>query len=284
MRRRRFSLRLRCGYRRERLARWRRVCCAACSLSVALLALPACGGSAVIDESKLVDLTYPLGEETIFWPTSPPFRFESKTAAPTPKGYWYAANVFTTAEHGGTHLDAPFHFAEHGWKADQIPVSRFIGPACVIDVTEKASADRDYRLTTDDILAWESEHGRLPEGAIVLVRTGWGKFWTDRLAYLGDDTPGDDTRLHFPGLSKEAARMLVRERQVDAVGIDTASIDHGPSADFIAHQILFEANVPAFENLANLERLPESGATLIALPSRIAEGSGGPLRAVALLP
>ena len=249
-----------------------------------LVAILACGNPPTIDDSKLVDLTYPLGEDTIFWPTSRPFRFESRSAGKVEAGYWYAANVFTTAEHGGTHLDAPFHFAEHGWKADDIPVSRFIGPACVIDVAEEATADADYRVTVGDIEAWESEHGRLPEGAIVLVRTGWGRYWGDRRTYLGDDTPGNDKNLHFPGLSAEAARMLARDRTVDAVGIDTASIDAGPSADFIAHQILFEANVLAFENLANLDMLPESGATIIALPSRIAGGSGGPLRAVALLP
>jgi kynurenine formamidase len=206
--------------------------------------------------------------------------FAGRTAA----GYWYADNRFCSVEHIGTHLDAPYHFAEHGQTAGEIPVSRLIGPACVLDVSAQAERDADYRATVEDLQVWERRHGRLPGGAILLVRAGWGKHWGDRRAYFGDDTPGDASRLHFPGLSKELAELLVRERNVDAVGIDTASIDHGPSSDFIVHQVLYAANIPGLENLANLERLPEKGATLIALPAKIEDGSGAPLRAIALLP
>lgn len=254
------------------------------ALTLVLASAAGCSAPARIDDARLVDLTYPLGDKTIFWPTAQPFRLEVDHAGPTPAGYFYAANRFCTSEHGGTHLDAPYHFAEHGQKADEIPVSRFVGPACVVDVSARAAANADYLASVEDAKEWEKRHGRLPDGAIVLVRTGWGKRWGDRKAYLGDDTPGDASRLHFPGLGKDLAEFLARERKVDAVGIDTASIDHGPSKDFIAHQTLFAANIPAFENLANLEDLPESGATIIALPARIEGGSGGPLRAVAILP
>ncbi|MEE9230644.1 MAG: cyclase family protein [Acidobacteriota bacterium] len=258
--------------------------CFGCAIVPVLALLLGCVASPGIDESRLVDLTYPLGDETLYWPTAAPFRLEIKSAERTPAGYWYAANNFSTAEHVGTHLDAPYHFAQAGQKAGEIPLSRFIGPACVLDVSQKAQADADYRATVADLEAWEARHGTLPEGAILLVRTGWGRYWGDRLAYFGDDTPGDASNLHFPGLSRELAELLASERSVDAVGIDSASIDHGPSTDFIVHQVLFEAGIPAFENLASLERLPEAGATVIALPARIEAGSGAPLRAVALLP
>jgi kynurenine formamidase len=154
----------------------------------------------------------------------------------------------------------------------------------VVDVTQAAARDRDYRLTVNDLQAWESRHGRIPEGAIVLMRSGWGRYWPDKQRYLGSDTPGDPKTLHFPGFSKEAAEFLVKERAIDGVGIDTPSIDHGPSRDFIAHQILNGADRYALENVANLDKLPPKGATLIALPMKIRGGTGGPVRIIAILP
>ena len=237
-----------------------------------------------LDESKLVDLTHALGESTTFWPTAEPFRFTGKESGHAPAGYFYAAYAFCTSEHGGTHLDAPFHFAEGGRKVDEIPLTRLVGPACVVDVSRQATADADYRATVEDLREWEGRNGSLPDGAILLLRTGWSRRWGNRRDYLGDDTPGDASRLHFPGFSKELAEFLVRERRIDAVGIDTASIDHGPSTDFIVHRVLYEADIPGFENLASLEALPETGATLIALPAKIEGGTGAPLRAIAILP
>jgi kynurenine formamidase len=124
----------------------------------------------------------------------------------------------------------------------------------------------------------------IPEEAIVLLRTGWGKRWPDPKRYLGDDMAGEAARLHFPSYGREAAELLVKERKVAALGVDTASIDYGSSRDFIVHRIAGAANVPGLENLANLEELPETGAWIIALPMKIAGGSGGPLRIVALIP
>jgi kynurenine formamidase len=234
---------------------------------------------------RVVDLTYPFDEKTIYWPTSPTsFQLERLSYGKTEGGWFYASNSFCTPEHGGTHLDAPIHFGEGKRTADQIPVEQLIAPAVVLDVSAKAAADSDYRLTLEDVLAWEKEHGKIPQGAIVLLRTGWGARWPDRKRYLGDDKPGDASNLHFPSYGAEAARTLVEQRKVGALGVDTASIDHGPSKDFIVHQIANGAHVPGLENIANLGEVPAAGAWVIALPMKIAGGSGGPVRVVALVP
>lgn len=239
---------------------------------------------AQIDDRKLVDLTHAFDERTIYWPTAKPFAWEKESWGRNADGEWYAAGRYSASEHGGTHLDAPIHFAEARHSADQIPIGRLVGPAVVIDVYQAAAKDRDYRLTPADILAWESEHGRIPKDAILLVRTGWDRFWGDRKAYLGTDRRGDTANLHFPGISKDAAELLARDRDIDAVGIDTPSLDHGPSKDFAAHRALAAANIYGLENVANLGRLPPTGATVIALPMKIRGGSGGPARIIAILP
>jgi kynurenine formamidase len=236
-----------------------------------------------IDPAKVVDLTYGFGPRTVYWPTGK--RFALEVAAKGQAGeYWYEANNFCTAEHGGTHMDSPVHFARSRATTDQVPVTAGIGPLVRIDVSAKAAQDIDYRLSPDDVRAWEARYGRVPPGAIVVMYSGWGARWPDVKRYLGSDVPGDTANLHFPGFSKEAAELLVNERDINAIGVDTPSIDYGPSQDFIVHRIVNGANKPAFENLANLDRVPESGATLIALPMKIEGGSGGPLRAIALLP
>jgi kynurenine formamidase len=234
---------------------------------------------------RVVDLTYAFDEKTLYWPTSPTtFKLDRLAYGKTEGGYFYASNSFCAPEHGGTHLDAPIHFAAGKRTVDQIPAEQLIGAAVVIDVAAKAAADADYRLTLEDVRAWETAHGAIPPGAIVLLRTGWGARWPDRKHYLGDDKPGDASNLHFPSYGAEAARFLVEQRKVGALGVDTASIDHGPSKDFIVHQIATGANVPGLENVAHLEEVPPTGAWVIALPMKIAGGSGGPVRIVALVP
>ena len=234
---------------------------------------------------RVVDLTYAFDEKTLYWPTSPTtFKLDRLAYGKTEGGYFYASNSFCAPEHGGTHLDAPIHFAEGKRTVDQIPAEQLIGAAVVIDVAAKAAADADYRLTLEDVRAWETAHGAIPPGAIVLLRTGWGARWPDRKRYFGDDKPGDASNLHFPSYGAEAARFLVEQRKVGALGVDTASIDHGPSKDFIVHQIATGANVPGLENVAHLEEVPPTGAWVIALPMKIAGGSGGPVRIVALVP
>ncbi len=250
----------------------------------ALLALALAAFAATGRAQERVDLTYPFDAQTIYWPTATPFKLESVAHGPSAGGFWYEANQFCAAEHGGTHVDAPCHFAAGKQTLDAIPLERLIGPAAVIDVSAACAADSDYRVRVDDILDHEKRHGRLPAGSMVLFRTGWGERWPDRKRYLGDDRPGVTTDLHFPGLSAEAAAFLVQQRDVKAVGLDTASLDPGPSRDFIAHQILNGADIPGLENVANLEQLPPRGATLYAIPMKIRGGSGGPARIFAIVP
>ena len=243
--------------------------------------------AAVFDGSagRWVDLTYAFGPSTIYWPTDTAgFRLGELAYGRTEGGYFYSSYELATAEHGGTHLDAPIHFAEEGIAADEIPLAGLIGPAAVVDVTDRAHPD--YLVTVADLEAWEAAHGELPNGGILLLRTGWGARWGDRTAYLGTATTGPEAvpELHFPGLSPAAAELLVRQHHVKAVGIDTPSIDYGQSTTFTTHQILAASDVPIFENVANLDSLPLSGAYVIALPMKIRGGSGGPLRIVAALP
>jgi len=240
--------------------------------------------SARIDESKLVDMTYSFDDQTIYWPTAKGFEWQKESWGQSAGGYWYTAARYSASEHGGTHLDSPIHFGEGRMAADEIPVASLVGQTAVIDISKACAGNADYRLSVEDITAWEHEHGQIPTDSIVLIKTGWGKFWPDKKKYLGTDAPGDTANLHFPGISKEAAEFLAKQRKLDGVGIDTASLDHGPSKDFIAHQILNGANIYGLENVANLERLPAKGATLIALPMKIKGGTGGPVRIIAILP
>jgi kynurenine formamidase len=235
-------------------------------------------------EAEIVDLTHSFGDSTIYWPTAEAFALEVVSEGETASG-WYAAKSFCAAEHGGTHLDAPIHFAEGARTSAEIPLEDLIGEAVVIDVTAPAEVDRDLEIGPDAFQAWETAHGPIPGRAIVLLRTGWGERWPDPERYLGTAARGPDAvaDLHFPGLSEEGAAWLV-ERGIRAVGIDTASIDRGQSTEFRAHRILGAANVPIFENVANLDRVVVRGATIVALPMKIEGGTGGPLRIVALQP
>lgn len=252
-----------------------------------LLLLAGCATTSAPDLSRaeVVDLTYTLDEKTFYWPSSPGgFELKELAYGPTPGGYFYSSYAFSAPEHGGTHLDAPIHFAANRRTVDEVPPRQLIAPVVVIDVTAKTAGDPDYRLTAEDVRSFEAAHGRIDAGTIVLLRTGWGSRYGDRKGYFGDDTPGRTENLHFPSYGADAARLLVEERKVGAIGVDTASIDYGQSRDFIVHQIASGANVPGLENVANLERLPARGAWLIALPMKIGRGSGGPVRIVALLP
>ena len=204
----------------------------------------------------------------------------------TPLGYYYAANNFATSEHGGTHIDAPVHFAKGHRSVEQIPLDQLVGEAMVVDVTAASASQPDYRVTIDDFTAWERTNGELPAASIVLIRTGYSRFWPDAARYLGTAERGEAAvaKLHFPGLHPDAAKWLAETRRVKAVGLDTASIDYGQSTMYETHRILYERDVPAFENLASLDRLPARGAFIVALPMKIKGGTGAPLRAMAIVP
>ena len=235
--------------------------------------------------ATVVDLSHAFGDETVYWPTDTAgFALQELAFGETEAGYFYSAYSLATAEPGGTHIDAPIHFLEGGPDVASIPLGRLIGPAIVIDITAQAAEDADYRLTAADVVAHEAEYGLIEPGSLVLLRTGWSARWPDALSYLGDDTPGDASQLHFPSYGEAAARLLVEERGAAALGADVASIDYGASTDFIVHQIVAAANAPGLENLTNLDRLPPRGATVIALPMKISGGSGAPLRAIAIVP
>jgi kynurenine formamidase len=235
------------------------------------------------DGGKWIDLTHDFSTNTLYWPTAQPFTLETEFHAHTEKGYFYAANRYSASEHGGTHIDAPIHFAEHGKTLDQLSIAQLAGAAAVVDVSARTKTNADYLITVADLKAWEGMHGRMADGAIVLFHTGFSRYWPDAKKYLGTDERGTSAvaKLHFPGLHPDAARWLLDERTIKAVGLDTASIDYGQSTLFESHRLLFARNIPAFENVAGLDRLPATGAYVIALPIKIKGGSGGPLRIVA---
>ncbi len=232
---------------------------------------------------RWIDLTHDFSTNTLYWPTAQGFALEVEFHSHTDKGYFYAANRYRASEHGGTHIDAPIHFSERGKTLDQLSLDQLTGAAIVVDVSAKAGKDKDYRITVDDLKSWEASHTRIPNGVIVLFHTGYARHWPDAKKYLGTEKRGASAvaELHFPGLHPDAARWLVTERTIKAVGLDTASIDHGQSTLFESHRILFEKNIPAFENVASLDQLPATGAYIVALPMKIKDGSGGPLRIVA---
>ncbi|MDQ6654064.1 MAG: cyclase family protein [Acidobacteriota bacterium] len=240
----------------------------------------------IFPPGRIVDLSYPFDSATVYWPTAQSFQLEKDFEGITDKGYFYSAYKYSAAEHGGTHIDAPVHFAKGRNTVDEIPLDQLMGRAIVVDVTRQCDANRDYLITEGDFKDWEQRNGKIATGTIVLLRTGFGKFYPDRKRYLGTNERGAAAvaNLHFPGLHPDAARWLTENRKIKAIGLDTASIDYGQSTLFESHRTLFARNIPAFENLANLDKLPETGFFVIALPMKIKGGSGGPLRTVAIIP
>ena len=258
-------------------------------LLVCLFSLLGCQQTAdqpAFPQGTWLDLSYDYSSETIYWPTSEPFRFDTVFAGHTEAGFYYTAYKFCSAEHGGTHMDAPIHFSEGKKSVDQLPIEQLVGPAVVIDVSEAALKNRDYLVSTEDIKLWESSNDRLADGQIVLLKTGYGQFWPDAEKYMGTAERGAEAvaKLHFPGLDPAAAKWLVENRNIKMIGLDTPSIDYGQSTLYESHQILFEANIPALENVANLDKLPKTGAFVIALPMKIKDGSGAPVRIAAWIP
>ncbi len=237
-----------------------------------------------IEDLKWIDLTYPFSEKTLYWPNNPKgFTRDTLFEGQTEKGYFYSAYSFFAPEHGGTHLDAPVHFAEGMKTVDQLSLDQLMGDAVVIDVSAKALRDRDYLISVEDVLNWEKEHGPIAPNTIILFRTGYGKYYPDPKTYFGTDLKGEAAipQLHFPGVSEDLALFLTKSRKIKAVGIDTPSIDYGQSSNFRAHRILLRENVPVFENVAHLDQLPAVNIYVVALPMLLENGSGAPLRIIA---
>jgi kynurenine formamidase len=237
----------------------------------------------VFNAAKVVDLTYTLDSTTVYWPTDQPFQHRFVHYGKSPEGYFYSSAEFAASEHCGTHMDAPIHFSQEGETVDTMPISSMIGSAIVVDFSERAANDPDVMLNLADLNRWESEHCRVPAGSIVVARSGWGRFWPDRGRYLGTSRLDETARLSFPGFSAEAARFLLN-CNVAAIAIDTASVDAGNSTDFPVHRLWLGSGKPAFENLANAEKLPESGATIFCIPMKIGRGTGAPSRIFAIIP
>lgn len=237
-------------------------------------------------KGKLLDMTYPYDENTIYWPTAKPFKLDKLNWGMTEAGYWYASNEYSASEHGGTHVDAPIHFAQNGRTIDQVPLEEWIGPAAKIDVTAECAKNRDYLLSVEDIKSWEKKNGKIPDGAWVIMYTGIDtKYYPDKRKVLGTDKKGEEAlpELSFPGFSPDSVKFLVKKRDIAGIAIDTPSIDYGKSNDFRAHQILCAADKLALENIANLDKLPPSGATLYVIPMPIKDGTGAPARVFTFL-
>ncbi len=229
--------------------------------------------------APMMDLTHPFNEKTIYWPTAPGFKMDHHggTAA---GGYYYAANTFSAPEHGGTHMDAPLHFAFNHQSIDKIPIENLIGNAAVIDLSSKIGDTADYAISRADIEEWEKTNGPLSKDDIVLFYTGWDRFWGNKKKFLGADKSGETSDLHFPGLSEEAARYLV-EKKVKGIGLDTASLDTGNAVNFPAHRVILGANIYGLENVANLKTIPARGFQVLAAPMKIERGTGAPTRILA---
>ena len=241
---------------------------------------------------KVVDLTQPLDTDTpvielpAIFAQSPPLSIEriSEYDDAGPMWYW---NTLRLGEHTGTHFDAPVHWATGKDLAnnttDTIPPQRFVGPACVIDASEEVAAYPDFVLTREFVQAWEGEHGKIPSGAWVLLRTDWSKR-TGREAFLNAGSDGP----HSPGFHPDCVRFLAHERDILGVGVETVGTDAGQAGGFDppfpAHNIMHGAGKYGLASLCNLEQLPPQGAIVIAAPLKIVRGSGSPLRVLALTP
>ena len=225
---------------------------------------------------RVIDLGHAIQANDPTWDGAPAYQ---RSVVATIEKDGYAGGKITIEEHFGTHVDAPAHFAPGGWTVDRIPADRLYRPGIRVDVSKQSTANPDYRVTAADLQAFEKSFGRIPEGTIVLIATGWDRYWPDRARYMNEKGGVK----HFPGLSAEATTFLARDRRVAGIGIDTPSIDYGPSTTFEAHRGSMPLNVYHIENATHLMDLPPSGFEVVVAPINISGGSGGPARIFALL-
>lgn len=234
----------------------------------------------VSGQARMIDLTYPLNPRNAFWPGENYRPFELKTIATLEKDGVLSKSI-CLPEHLGTHLDAPNHFEKNQPSVEKLTADELFGPGVVIDIETQAEQNADYTLSRADLDRWEKQHGQIPRGAIVLLRTGWGRFWNNTARFQNRDARG---QLHFPSYSAEAARFLIEVRKARGLGIDNLSIDPGHSKDFAVHHIVNGAGKFGLENVANLDQLPPRGFYLLVAPIKIETGTGGPTRIWAVLP
>jgi kynurenine formamidase len=229
-------------------------------------------------KTRVIDLSYAINDKLVPWPGDTRW-FEAKVNATVEKNGYFTRS-FWMLEHYGTHLDAPIHFPPGKMTVDEIPARKLFGPAVVLDARADSAKDADYQVPAALVEEWEKRHGQIPEGAIVLLRTGWASRWPDAQRYRNQDAQG---RMHFPGYSVNAAKLLIA-RKVSGLGCDTMSVDYGASEDFAVHRAVLGAGLYQLENLADLSALPETGAFLVVAPIKLEGGSGGAVRVFALLP
>jgi kynurenine formamidase len=228
-------------------------------------------------KTRVIDLSYAINDKLVAWPGDPKV-FEAKVNGTIEKDGYFTRS-FWMLEHYGTHLDAPAHFPPGKTTVEKIAPEKFFGPAVVLDVRAEAEKNADYQLSPAVIEAWEKRNGRIPPGAIVILRTGWASRWPDVQRYRNTDAKGE---MHFPGFSVDAARILL-ERKISALGSDTLSIDPGNSKDFPVHHLVLGDEAYQLENLRDLSALPEMGAFLVVAPIKLEGGSGGAVRVFALV-
>lgn len=237
---------------------------------------PVSGGS--ISYSKIIDLSWPVHPAIPQWPGDPGVEFE--TVAEVGQDSYFLRR-FSMGEHSGTHLSAPSSFQPGAPGHECFSPHDLVRPAIVIDVTAQAEANRDYALTMNDVLDWESDHGPVPQGGVTLLRTGWQARWDDPLDYLGGRA-GD--QLRFPGFGLDAARLLIEGRNVAGFGVDTAGLEPGTDTGFTVSRLALGQRRIVLENLTNLDLLPPTGALLVIGLLRLEGGSGGPASVTALVP
>ncbi len=249
------------------------------AVTVLLFAHRGHGNAQPLGFTSVIDLTHALNAQVPTFEVTDKSPYQVKTLATVAKDHYFLRE-FCVPEHFGTHLDAPAHFAEGLWTVDQIPPERLVSPLVVIDAIAEAKANPDYQIAVEDIAAWERIHGEIPPNAVVIANTGWNVRWNSAAEYRNADAKGVK---HFPGYSKDAAKFLVEGRKVNGLGIDTLSIDYGPSTDFPVHQYTMAHSIYHLENVANLDHVPVSGAIVVAAPIKLEGGSGGPVRILALV-
>ncbi|KAH9505597.1 hypothetical protein Btru_055996 [Bulinus truncatus] len=233
---------------------------------------------------NVIDLSHTLDKDSLKWPTGSDFTLTILSRGwQGNKKFWYEMNKFDTPEHISTHLDAPSHFSENAWRLHEIPADRLVGPGIVIDVRDQVSTNDDYRLQVSDLENWETFHGAIPKGAIVLMWSGWDSRYPQKTLTFNTDTPDDVSTFHFPGFHPDAATWLVNNRHIRMIGVDTPSTDYGQSKDFEVHRIISNAYVMGLENVNNLGQLPAAGFMVVAAPIKMYDGSGVPVRLLALV-